>query len=124
MAHVSNLRFNHLSLLRSRIEQKLIHLVRADVAQDSAVLFRIPEPLWPPRTSARVAVSLSDLVRSDINCLNDFADGALLNELARINRCFHLKPLAIHDAVDALRLGDSLAHFGKLLKGRDAWLVG
>ena len=55
MAHIGDLRLRHFGLLRSRVEEKLVHLVRADVAQNSAVLVGIPEPLGPPRSAAGVS---------------------------------------------------------------------
>src|ERR1035437_3066732 len=49
MAHVRNLRFHNFGLFRARVEEELIYLMRTNVAQNSTVLVRVPEPLWPTR---------------------------------------------------------------------------
>ena len=125
MAHIGDLRLDDLSLLRAGVEEELVDLVRADIAEDAAVLIGVPEPIRavpvPPPASP---CALDDLVRRDVDGLNDFADGALLDEFAGIDSGLHLEPLAIHDGVDALGLGDGLAHLSKLLQGGDAGLVG
>ena len=123
MAHIGDLRLRDLGFGRSRVEQKLVHLVRANVAENSAVLFRIPEPVRPARAAARDTAALKDLVRRNVDGLDDLADGALLDEHAGVDGGLHLEPLAVHDAVDAFRLGDGLAHFGQLFERCDAGLV-
>jgi hypothetical protein len=124
MAHVGDLRLDNFGVFRSRVEEELVDLVRADVAEDAAVLVGVPEPLGAAGSAACVAMPLNDLMGRNVDGLNDFADGALLDEHAGINSGFHFKALAVHDAVDALGLGDGFAHFGKLLEGGDAGLVG
>jgi hypothetical protein len=47
-----------------------------------------------------------------------------LHQLAGIDRGLHFQPLAVHDGVDALGLGDGLAHLGQLLQRGDPGLVG
>ena len=56
------------------------------------------------------------LVRREIDGLDDASDGSRLNQLARLDRGFHLQALAVQDPVDALGLSDRLANYRKLLK--------
>src|SRR5215475_8652781 len=83
----------------------------------------MPEPFRPARSAARVAVALDDLVRRNVDSLDDFADGALLDEFAGVDCGLYLEPLAVHDGVSALRFCDRLSHLGELFERRDAWLV-
>ena len=71
-----------------------------------------PPPASPPL--------LKDLVRRDVDGLDHLADRALPNQFACIDGRLHLKQLAVHDGVDALGLGNRLAHVGQLLQRRDA----
>ena len=98
--------------------------MRADVAEDAAVLLGIPEPVGPAGAAAGVAVLLGDLVGRDVDGLDHLADGALLDQFAGVDRGLHFEALAVHDGVDALGFGDGLADFGKLLERGDAGLVG
>ena len=47
MTHVGDLRLGDLGLGRAGVVEELIDLVRADVAEDAAVLHRVPEPVRP-----------------------------------------------------------------------------
>src|SRR5581483_3683327 len=123
MPHVGNLRLHNFRLRRACVIEKLIHLVRTDIAQNAAELLCVPEPFWSSRTSASVARTLKDLVRRDIDGLDHLADRALLYQLTRIYSGLHLKPLAVHDGVDAAGLGDGLAHIRELFERCDARLV-
>ena len=48
------------------IEQELIDLVRADVAQNAAVLLRVPEPIGASAPPPASPLFLEDLVRCDV----------------------------------------------------------
>ena len=124
MANIRDLRLHHLRLCRSGVEQELIHLVRADVAQNPAVLIRIPEPGGPSPAATGVSCMLDDLMRRDVDGLDHFSDCALPHEHARIDRSFHLQQLAIEDGVDALGFDDGPAHLRQLLERRYPRLVG
>ena len=63
------------------------------------------------------------LVRRDVDRLDDFADRAGLDQLAGLHRGRHLQKLAVHDAINAMGLGDRLAHLRKLLQRGGAGLV-
>src|SRR5215469_7298511 len=121
---IGDLRLHNLCLCRSSVEKELIDLVRANVAEDSAVLVRVPEPVGPARAAAGDPAVLEDLVRRDVDGLDNFADRALMDEVSRIDGGSYLKPFAVHDGVDPLGLGYGFAHFGKLIARRDAGLVG
>ena len=87
--------------------------MRADVAENSTVLVRVPEPIGPRICAARIAsAALGNLVRCDINGLDHLADRALAHEFARVDCSFYFKQLAVHDRVDALGFGDGHAHLG------------
>src|ERR1039458_9087475 len=90
--------------------------MRAKVAENSAILIRVPEPIGPSSASTRVATMLGDLVRSDIDGLDDFTDRALANKITRVDGGLHFEQLAVHDRIDTLGFGDGLAHFGQLLE--------
>ena len=83
-----------------------------------------PEPVGAPGAAAGITMALNNLMGRDIDGLNDLADRALLNEHASIDRCFNLKALAVHDAVNASCFSDGFAHLGQLLERSDAGLVG
>src|SRR6185312_4222352 len=55
VADICHLRFHHLGLLGTRVIKELVCLVRADVAQDAAVLIRIVEPGRSGRSASGVA---------------------------------------------------------------------
>ena len=82
--------------------------MRADVAQNAAVLLRYPEPLRPAGAATCYAAILENLVRRDVDGLNHFSDGALFNEFARINSGLYFKQLAVHDGVNPFGLGNGL----------------
>src|SRR5260221_12774704 len=63
-------------------------------------------------------------MRSEPNGLNDLADRARLDELSSLDGGATLEALAVHDRVDALRLGLYAPHVRKLIERRDAGLVG
>ncbi len=62
-------------------------------------------------------------MRAKSDRLHDLTDGAGLDELAGLDRRAVLHPLAVHDRIDALRLGLDPTHLGQLLERRDARLV-
>src|SRR5262245_62138264 len=66
--HVADLRRDHFGLRGIREEEKLIELVRRDVADYAAEILLVPEPR---RTRARV-----DAMRAETDGLDDFADGS------------------------------------------------
>ena len=68
-------------------------------------------------------MALRNLVRRNVDRLDDLADRALLDQFARIDSGFHLEPLTVHDREDALGFGNRLAHLRQLLQGRDSRLV-
>ena len=77
-----------------------------------------------PPAAAVVTRLLIDLVRRNINRLNHAPDRTRLHQVAGLHRALHLKPLAVHDAVDSLRLRDRLPHLSQLLQRSDARFVG
>ena len=85
MANIGNLRLDDFGMSGASVEEKLVDLVGADIAEDAAVLIRVPEPFRPARAAASIAMTLDDLVGCDVDGLDDFADGALLNEVASVN---------------------------------------
>src|SRR5271170_2734497 len=66
---------------------------------------------------------LNDLVRRDVDRLDDLADGSGLDQLARLDGRFDLQPFAIHDGVDLVGFGDGLADRRKIFESGDARLV-
>src|SRR6202012_4749312 len=58
MAHIGDLRCHHLRAGRAGVEEKLVDLVRADIAQDAAELHILPEPAGPGHAAAIVAGAL------------------------------------------------------------------
>ena len=124
MAHVRDLRLRDLSALRAGVEEELIDLMRADVAEDAAVLHIVVEPGGPAAKSAAVrARLLVDLVGCDVDGLNHLADRALLDEFARVHRRLHFQPFAVKDPVDPLRFCDGLADRREVFECGDARLV-
>ena len=63
-------------------------------------------------------------MRRDVDGLDHLADGALLDQLAGMDRGAHFQPLGIEDGVDAPGLRDGLAHQRQILERGDAGLVG
>src|SRR6185312_222845 len=95
----------------------------ADIAENSPVLFRVPEPVRPAASAARRTAVLKDLVWGNVDRLDDLADRSLPNKLAGIHSRSDFQSFAIHDAVDPLRLSDRLTHIGQLLQRGDPGLV-
>src|SRR5580692_7628768 len=62
-------------------------------------------------------------MRSDVDGLDDAADGPGLDELACFDRSFDLEALAVHDGVDFFGFGDGLANGGEIFESGDAGLV-
>ena len=77
----------------------------------------------PPEPPCVAAVSLNDLVRRDVDRLDDLADGPGLHQLAGLDGGLHLQPFAVHDGVDLLGFGDGLADRGEIFERGDAGLV-
>src|SRR5271168_5219150 len=123
MSDVGDLRGNDFGFGRAGVIQKLIDLMRADVAKDSAVKVRVPEPLGTSGATTCIAVPLNYLVWSDVDGLNYATDRAGLNQISCFDSGFYFEPLAVHDAVDAMSFRNGLAHFGELLQCGDAGLV-
>ena len=65
-----------------------------------------------------------DPVRPEADRLDHPSDRARLDQVAGLDRRAVLEALAVHDRVDAFRLGLDLAHLGELIEGGDARLVG
>src|ERR1700751_3270019 len=95
----------------------------ADVAENAAILHWIPEPVRTATASACVSGVLDDLVRSDIDGLDDAADGSGLDEVACFDGGFDLEALAVHDGVDFFGFGDGFADGGEGFEGGDAGVV-
>ncbi len=76
-------------------------------------------------SSARVWVDafLYDLMRSNIDCLDNLSDGSRLDHLASFDGGFYLQPLAIKDGVNSLCLRDGLSYLGDLSQGRCPRLI-
>src|SRR5260221_2756335 len=87
-----------------------------DAEHEPDVIRRLPEPVGPLRRMHPM--------RSEPNGLNDLADRARLDELSSLDGGATLEALAVHDRVDALRLGLYAPHVRKLIERRDAGLVG
>src|SRR5262249_52520587 len=62
-------------------------------------------------------------MRAEADSLDDFADGAGLDQLAGFDSSGILEALAVHDRIDALRLPLYAAGFGNLRERGDARLV-
>ena len=62
-------------------------------------------------------------MRRNIDGLDYLADRALPHQFAGVDGRLHFEQLAVQDRVDALGLGDRLAHLGQLLEGGQAGLV-
>ena len=77
MIHVADLRRDHFGLRRIGEEEKLIELVRRDVANDAAEILPVPEP---GRSRLRI-----DAMRTEADGLDDFADGPGLDQFARLD---------------------------------------
>ena len=75
-----------------------------------------------PCAAAGVAMSLDDLVGSDIDGLDHLADGPGLDQFARFDGGLYFQPLAEHDAEDTMCVADGFAHLGKLLERGDPGL--
>src|ERR1700740_3427245 len=108
---------------RSCVVQELVHLMRTEVAKNATKLIRIPEPIWTPRPASGSTTMLKDLMRCNIDGLNHFANGTLLDETPSISRPFDLKPTTVHDAVYPPGLRNPLPHVSQLLERGDARLV-
>ena len=63
-------------------------------------------------------------MRGDVDGLDYFANGALLDQAARVDGGLHLQQFAVHDAVDAVGFRNGLADGGELFEGGDAGFVG
>ncbi len=77
---VGDLGFADLGFGGAGVVEELVDLMGADVAEDAAVLYGVPEPVGAAAASASVAVALNDLVRGDVDGLDDAADGSGLDE--------------------------------------------
>ena len=115
VTHVRNLRLGHLGRCRPCVVQELVDLMRADVAQNTAVLLRMPEPLRPAAPATCITGFLHYLVRRDVDRLDHLADGARLHQVAGLHRRGYLQTFAVQNAVDAFGLGDGLADERKVL---------
>src|SRR3569833_241318 len=123
MADIGDLRRHDLGFGRAGIEQELVDLVRADIAKDAAILDIFPEPARARDAAAIVAGALDDLMRRDVDRLDDLADGAGLDQLPGINRGLHFQPLGIHDGVDAAGFRDGSLHQRQIFQCGDSRLV-
>ena len=116
MMHVADLRRHHLALGRTGEEEKLIRLVRSDVAEDAAVARAFEEPGRPRlgfmRCGPRPTVWMTPPIAPAFTSSPGLHGGPVL------------EPLAVHDRVDALRLRLHATNLRQLLERRDARLVG
>jgi len=120
---IGNLGFADFGVVASGEVKKLIDLVRADVAKNATVFFGLPEPVRACCAAAIVSGLLHDLMRRDVDGLDDATDGAGLNEIGGFDGGGNFEHLAVKDAVDAFGLGDGLADFSELGKRGHAGLV-
>ena len=116
MVDVGHLRGDHLRFVRTGKEQKLVELVRADVAQDAAVALQLEEP-------GRAILGIH-AVGPQSDRLDDLSDCPGLNQFPGLHGRAVLEALAIEDRVDAARLRLDAAHLGQLIERRNAGFVG
>ena len=116
MRVVGNAAAGDCAVLLARIEQILLDLVAADIAEDAAVLLLFKEPLRPP--------CRAQPMRPEALHMDDLADGALLNQVARQHRAFHMQPFAVIDHVLLARLRHHLLGAVQLLQGGEGRFVG
>ena len=116
MVVVCNLGVHDPGILRAGVEQELLDLVAADVAQDAAVLFLFKEP---GRARGR-----AQAVRPHADDLHHAADGSGLDELAGVNGAFHLQPFAVIYKVFSACFRDGFLYVGELLKCGERRFVG
>src|SRR5690606_2254938 len=96
-------------------EQELVALVRADIANDSAVILFIKEPL-----GTRPDVHP---VRPESYCLNDLAYGSGLHQFACFHRSAVFESLAIHYGVYTSGFLLNAANLFQLIQRDDPGLV-
>src|SRR5687767_3897461 len=115
MAHVPHLRRDHIGTGGTGEVEKLVALVRADIADDASVAGRVPEPLG--------SLGRMNAMRPKTDRLHDPADRAAPHELSSVHRGAVLESFAVHDRVDPPRCRLYSPHFGQLLERRDTRLV-
>ena len=108
MVNVADLRGDDLGARRVREGQKLVRLVRRDIAQDPAKATAVEEP--------RRALAGAHAMRSQPDGLHDATDRAGLDELACLDGCAVLEALAVHDGVDAASISLHASHFRQLFE--------
>jgi hypothetical protein len=113
---IGDRRRHHLGVVGSGEKQKLLALMRCDVGEDAAIFIALEKPLRPRR--------LVQAVRPEPGRMDDTADGAGLDQLAGLHSSAGLEMLGKAHRINQSGLGLNLAHRGKLLKRRDARLVG
>ena len=82
MIHVCNLGCRNRGRGRAGVVNELVRLMRADVAKDAAVLGRVPKPIG---TAGGV-----QLMGRDVDGLHNFADCAVLDQVACLHGRAHL----------------------------------
>ena len=97
--------------------------MRTNVAKDSPVLLRVPEPIGTRHRAAGSSTVLDDLVRRNVDGLDHFSDRALPHQFPRVNSGLHLQQLAVKDGVNPLGLSDGPAHIRQLFQRGHAGLV-
>jgi len=124
MVYVGDLRLGNLGLGRARVVEELVHLVRADIRRECRHIApgsRTSPAARLSRLRPRRALERSGAAQYDR--LDNSADRSCLNQLAGLDRSLHLQPLAVHDGVDFLCLGDGLANRRQIFEGGDTRLV-
>src|SRR5580704_2441182 len=68
-------------------------------------------------------MTLDDLVRSDVDGLDDLADGSGLDEFAGLDGSLYFEAFAVENGVYFFGFGDGLANGCQVFKGSDAGFV-
>src|SRR5258706_2679832 len=116
VVNVSCLRGDHFGPGRTGEEQELVRLMRADIAEDAAILITIVEPGW---THRRILA-----MRPQTDGLNNLSNGAGLDELAGFDSRATVKAFAVGDRENATSLCLHPPHLCDLLERSDRGLLG
>ncbi len=103
-------------ILGAAVEEELLDLVAADVAEDAAVLGALEEPLGATGGAQAVGAEAEDLDHA--------SDGVLMDQSAGVNGALDVEALAIINGIFFPGAGDSGAGLIELIEGGEGGLVG
>ena len=116
MGPIGDGRRDHFGLERIGEEQELLALVAGDVAEDAAVARALEEP--------GRALVVADSVGAEAGGVDDLADGAGLDQFARLHRAARFVVLGIEHGEDAAGLGLHVPERAQFVERDHARLVG